>query len=107
RQIILKARFNEQEATLVKQQADAAGLSVSAVIRFALLDQAPLRASRKPLIDRETGGRILGTLGPMATDIRRILETGNPDASLETLQAILREISDIRAEHFENSGRTP
>ena len=107
RQHIIQARVNEQQFKLIKAQAEAAGLSVSAVVCFALFDQNPIRASRTPLIDRETGGRILGALGPIASDIRRILETGNPDASLETLQAILREISDIRVEHFENSGRAP
>ena len=36
RQVTLKARFNEQEAALVKSQADAAGVPVAGLIRYAV-----------------------------------------------------------------------
>lgn len=107
RPIILKARFSEQEATLVKQQADAASLSVSALIRFALLAQQPPRASHTPPLSRKDASEILARLGPIASDVRLIKDGGNPDKSLETLDAILRELGELRHGLFAALGRTP
>lgn len=87
RQIILRARFSEQEATLVKQQADAAGLSVSALIRFALLDQKPARASRTPPMDREISARLLASLGSIAWARRRAANADDLDHLSETIIA--------------------
>lgn len=107
RQIILKARFNEQEASLVKQQADAAGLSVSAVIRFALLDQAPLRASRTPPLDRELAARLLAALGPIACSIRQAADAGDLDHLSETVIAAQRDLAELRTVVMSALGRKP
>ena len=107
RQIILKARFSEQEATLVKQQADAAGLSVSALIRFALLDQKPARASRTPPLDREMAARLLAALGPMACAMRAAAEAGDLDQLSDAVEAAQRDLSELRVALFTSLGRTP
>ncbi len=107
RQIIIRARLNEQEASLVTHQADAAGLSVSALIRFALLNQRAARAARTPPLSQQDATKILARLGPIASDVRLIKDGGNPDKSLETLDAILRELGEIRHGLFSSLGRTP
>lgn len=107
RQIILKARFNEQEASLVKQQADAAGLSVSAVIRFALLDQAPLRASRTSPLDRELAARLLAALGPIACSMRQAADAGDIDHLSETVIAAQRDLAELRTVVMSALGRKP
>ena len=107
RPVILKARFTEQEATLVKQQADAAGLSVSALIRFALLDQKPVRASRTPPLDREMAARLLAALGPMACAMRAAAEAGDLDQLSDAVEAAQRDLSELRVALFNSLGRTP
>ena len=107
RPIILKARFTEQEATLVKQQADAAGLSVSALIRFALLDQKPVRASRTPPLDREMAARLLAALGPMACAMRKAAEAGDDDHLEETIIAAQCDLAELRVAIMSAFGRMP
>ena len=107
RPVILKARFTEQEATLVKQQADAAGLSVSALIRFALLDQKPARAARTPPLDREMAARLLAALGPMACAMRQAAEAGDLDRLSDAVEAAQRDLSELRVALFTSLGRTP
>lgn len=107
RPVILKARFSEQEAELVKHQADAAGLSVSALIRFALLDQKPVRASRTPPIDREMAARLIAALGPMACAMRQAADAGDLDHLSETITAAQRDLAELRVAIMSALGRTP
>jgi hypothetical protein len=48
RPVIRKARFTEQEAALIDEQAERAGVSVASVIRYAVLGQTPLRQTASP-----------------------------------------------------------
>ena len=107
RSVILKARFTEQEATLVTHQADAAGLSVSALIRFALLDQAPPRAARTPPIDRELAARLLAALGPLACAMRQAADAGDLPRLEQTIEAAQRDLSELRVALFNALGRQP
>ena len=43
-------RLTPEEAELVRAIADRAGLSLAGLIRYALLDQKPPRAERRPSI---------------------------------------------------------
>ena len=107
RPVILKARFTEQEATLVKQQADAAGLSLSALIRFALLNQTPVRASRTPPLDREMAARLLAELGPLACAMRKAADSGDLVRLAETIEAAQRDLAELRVAVFGALGRQP
>ena len=80
RQITLKARFDDREAALIKEQADRAGVSVAALIRFAVLDQTPLRASRRPSVNHETAAQLLGNIGPLKSALVRAAEVAESDA---------------------------
>ncbi len=104
RAIQLKARFTEQEAALVREQAARAGVSVAAVIRYAVLDQKPLRASRTPDIDQETAVRLLAQLGAIASNLREIEMTGDQVTLVEAAQ---RDLADMRGVLFEALGRLP
>jgi len=104
RAIQLKARFTEQEAALIKEQAARAGVSVAAVIRHAVLDQRPLRASRRPAIDHEAAVRLLGRLGEVASSLREAEISGQNVLLVEAAQ---RDLSDMRCALFEALGRLP
>lgn len=107
RQITLKARFNEQEAALVKAQADAAGVSIAGLIRYALLDQTPIRATRTPPLDREFAARILAVLGPLAFYMKEARAQGNHAHLSELIIAAQRDLSEMRTVLFSALGREP
>lgn len=107
RQITLKARFNEQEAALVKAQADAAGVPVAGLIRYALLDQAPIRATRTPPLDRQTAARILAVLGPLAFYLKEAHAQGNHEHLNELIIAAQRDLVEMRTVLLSSLGREP
>jgi hypothetical protein len=107
RQITLKARFNEQEAALVKAQADAAGVPVAGLIRYALLDQAPIRATRTPPLDRQSAARILAVLGPLAFYLKEAHAQGNHEHLNELIIAAQRDLVEMRTVLLSSLGREP
>ncbi len=107
RQITLKARVTEQEATLVRERADAAGVTIAGLIRYAVLDQTPLRASRKPPVDRALAARLIASLGPLACAFREAADSGDQKHLSETLEAAQRDLAELRVMLFEAMGRSP
>jgi len=107
RPIILQSRMSEDEAALVRDQAQKAGVSVSALIRYALLDQVPLRASRSPTLDRETAARLLAELGQCASAFRQAAQADNPQVNAALIDAVHRDLADMRAVLFQALGREP
>ena len=107
RQITLKARVTEQEAALVRERADAAGVTIAGLIRNAVLNQTPLRASRKPPVDRELAARLIASLGPLACALRDAADSGEQDHVSETLEAAQRDLAELRVMLFEAMGRSP
>lgn len=106
RQIVLKARFTDAEAALIRAQADRAGVSVAALIRFALLDQRPLRASRRPSLDHEIAARLLGKVGQLSSELRAASDAEERiDPAL--IAAAHRDIADMRFELIKALGRAP
>ena len=96
--------MSEDEAALVRDQAGNAGVSVSSLIRYALLDQSPLRASRKPAVNHEMAARLLGKLGQLAAALREAENVGSNDALIE---AAHRDLSEMRVVLFQALGREP
>ena len=103
----LSARFNDQEAALIKEQADRAGVSVAALIRYAILDQTPLRKSRAPSVNHEDAARLLGSLGQCATALRQAAEAENSEVNAALIEAVHRDLADMRVALFEALGREP
>ena len=107
RKITLKARFTEQEAALVREQAARAGVSVGSVIRYGVLEQAPLRASRQPTINEETAARLLGMLGQHVSALRSAAASGSPSRCDDAVEASYRDAPEMRVLWFQAFGREP
>ncbi len=105
RQHILKARFTDQEAALVREQADRSGVSVAALIRYALLDQTPPRASRQPPANRKEISRLIGTLGELTQALRDASDASDQSAISDQIEAAHRDISDMCFACFQALGR--
>jgi hypothetical protein len=107
RQRPLKARFTDEEAALIEEQADRAGVSVAALIRHAVLNQPPLRASRQPSINQQEAARLLGKLGQLAAVLRSYQSVTNPGEHAVLLEAAHRDLADMRVALFQALGREP
>lgn len=107
RQVALKARFSADEAALVREQAARAGVSVSALIRKALLDLKPLRKQRAPTLDHVAVAQIVGRLGALKSALERAASTDAESASPALIDAVHRDLAELRALLFEALGRTP
>ena len=107
RQTVLKARFTDQEAAIVQEQAARAGVSVASVIRYAVLDQPPLRARRQPTVNHEIAARLLGKLGQLAAVLRDHEQADGDDKSSAVIDTVHRDLAEMRAALFEALGREP
>lgn len=107
RQRPLKARFTDAEAALIEAQADAAGVSVAALIRYAVLGLSPPRASRKPAVKLQEVARLIGQLGALKSALMETAARGTPDECARTVDAACRDIADICHAAFKALGREP
>lgn len=107
RQKTLKARFTDQEAALVTEQANRAGVSVASLIRYAVLGVPPLRASRQPAIKQEIAAQLLGNIGQLASALRGCADASDPGKIDARIEAAHRDLCEIRAALFQALGREP
>ncbi len=80
-------------------------MSVSALIRFALLNQTPLRASRQPPANRKEISRLIGTLGEVTQALKDATDTGDQARLTAQIDATHRDIADMCFACFEALGR--
>lgn len=107
RPIILQTRVTEDEAALVRTQAEKARVSVSALIRYALLDQPPLRASPAATVDEELGARLLASLGAVKAAMVQASQNTDSETCAAEFEAACRDLSEMRNLWFEAHGREP
>lgn len=107
RQVQLRARFSRDEAAAIEARADRMGLSVSALIRSALLDTSLEPVVRRPTERRETAARLLGALGGVAQALREAGKVVGKPESHGLIDAAARDLSELRVVCFEALGREP
>jgi len=105
RQVTLKARFNDQEAAALRALADRLGVSMSALIRYALLKTPVPRASRRPTVNHQAVARLLGELGRVRTSLDRMAE--NRHADPRVIAEAVRSLAEIRVACLRALGRAP
>lgn len=108
RQVRLTARFNQLELAAIRSMADAAGVSVSTLIRQRLLSTAAFpRASRRPTVSHELAARLLGELGRTQELLRAGIARGDLPPSDPLVTAAMRNLAEMRAVCLEAMGRSP
>lgn len=107
REIVLKARFNDAEAALVREQAERAGVSVAALIRFGVLNQTPLRASRRPVMERAEIAQLIGNIGLLKSALLKVADGAASEPCRQDIEAACRDIADMRVALFEALERAP
>lgn len=94
RRHIIQTRLSEEEVALVRARAERAGISLSALTRHALLGTPPLRASRRPSIDRQEVCRMIAQLGVLAQALRDA-GTAEGEVPAAVIEAAHRDIADM------------
>lgn len=107
RPAILQARFTQAEAALIKQRAERAGTTVGSLIRSALLDGHPVRATKRPTVNHKAVARLLGELGQLAEAFRQAARAADQKQTHALIDAATRDLSELRAVCFEALGRDP
>lgn len=108
RQVRLTARFNQLEHAAIRSMADAAGVSVSTLIRHRLLGGTSVpRASRRPTVSHEVAARLLGELGRIHELLRSGIERGDLTPSHPLVATAMRDLAEMRAMCLEALGRSP
>lgn len=102
RHLRLSIRFTEQELAALAAKARHAGFAPSSYARFVLVGTKPLRAARRPTIEKELLARTLGQLGKIGSNLNQVArvlnrspESASPLAAMAT--EIVAALGDLRA----------
>lgn len=107
---LLQVRVTPDELAEIVAQADRAQLTPASYARSVLLSAPAPRARRRPSIEAETLGRLLGDLGKVGSNLNQIahhLNAGRAEVSPAALDAALSDVADIRAAIMAAMGRKP
>lgn len=108
RNVLLTARFSPQEAASIRQISDRTGHSVASLIRRALLDTPPPRASRRPPADMQAIARLLGQLGKIGSNINQLTKHANAGRYQEnSIELALRDLGELRIVCLQALGKEP
>jgi hypothetical protein len=110
RKRMLGVRVTDAEMAEIEAQATRAGLTPSSYARSVLLSAPAPRARRRPSIEAEAMGRLLGELGKVGSNLNQIahhMNAGRNEVSPAAMEAALSEVADIRAAILEAMGRKP
>ena len=88
-----KAWLSDEELAQFLAQAERAETSLSALIRHAVLNQKPPRASRQPSANRKEISRFKAALCELAQALRDAAQTGDQSAVSAQIEAAHRDIS--------------
>lgn len=108
RGIVLKARFNQEEAATIRALAERTGLSVGALIRHALLNVPPPRAMRRPSIDLQAAARVLAALGKIGSNVNQLAHYAHlGEFHSDEIDMALRDLSELRIACLQALGQEP
>ena len=88
--------------------ADSAGVSIASLMRAALLDISPPRATRRPTINHIVAARLFGELATLADAYRQAADAASGQGKDDALlHAASRDLSEMRHIWFQAMGREP
>lgn len=107
RTAVMRLRVSPEEAAEIRHLADRVGLSVSAYLRACGLGQKDIRAVRQPPVNRQLAARLIGELGRLSHEFRRAVDVADPADCAATIDAVHRDLAELRTLLFEALGREP
>lgn len=97
-------RCTGEEFETLRALADRAGVSVAAFCRSQVFGRKPPRSARHPTAAQTEVARLIAQLGQLADSLEQLKQPGNDPALLD---AVARDLADIRVAAFRSMGRKP
>lgn len=91
-------RLSDEEHAALSERADAAGVGLSDYARAQALDAKPLRAQRRPSVDRAALAQLMGRIGAIGNNVNQIarkLNTGQSEDYI-FLAETMKEVRQMR-----------
>jgi len=104
---IARTRLSDEELDAFETRAQRAEISLSALIRHAVLNQKPPRASRQPSADRIELARLNASLGDLAQALRDAAEGADQPALAALIEAAHRDIAAMSLDCRRALGKGP
>jgi hypothetical protein len=95
REPIIGFRATADERARIHASADRAGLTVGSYVRSRALKQPTTRAVRRPQVETAQLSQLLGLMGAVGGDLRRIAEGLNAGGTVENTEAAVA-LTDFR-----------
>jgi len=93
----IAVRCTDEDHAFLEQTASEAGLSVGAFLRMIAFGTAGARAVKRPNIEREQLGKLLGEIGKLGSNVNQIAKWANTDKAAPSRAEIARMTEDIAA----------
>ena len=93
---LLQIRLTSAELSEIEAQAEAAELTAASYARSVLLSAPAPRARRRPSVQTQEVGRLLGELGKVGSNLNQIAHAVNAGQPVGS-NAIAAAIEDVRA----------
>lgn len=104
----ITVRFTEEEIRTVRAKAEKSGISVSALIRLAVLDLPPPRAARRPTVQLKAVAQLLGNLGRIGSNVNQLAKHANAGRyQQDSIELAMRDLMDMRMACLQALGREP
>jgi len=99
RSISVHVRLTPEESAKLEANAERAGLTVASFARFQMIGGPVPRAARKPPIERELAGKLLGQMGKIGSNLNQVARSVNRDTwgpiDQEEAQRLLVELRGV------------
>lgn len=106
RQQRFTARFTGDEAATIRIMADTAGITVSALIRHAVLRIKPPRVARRPTVNHKAVTKLLGQLGKIGSNLNQLAKHANVGKYRNpSIELALRDLAQMRSACLQALGR--
>ncbi|WAH66886.1 plasmid mobilization protein [Xanthomonas hortorum] len=91
-------RLSDEEYALLSERADASGVTLTDYIRSQALGAKPLRAQRRPSVDRAALAQLLGRIGVVGGNVNQIARKLNSGQSADyiDLMETMKEVREMR-----------
>jgi hypothetical protein len=108
---LVQVRVSTAELATIAEGANRVGLTVASYARQQVLGGAPLRAVRRPPVDRVLVAQVLAALGPIATDVRALARcaslSGGQPVEAEKVDGLIATLAELRDLAMKALGRAP
>jgi hypothetical protein len=101
-------RFNAEEHERIQAMEQRSGLNFAALVRHALFNVPPPRASRRPSVELKAAARVLAALGKIGSNVNQLAHYAHLGKfHSEEIDMALRDLAELRIACLKALGQEP